>query len=149
MGSCCFRNKLQKTESTESLLTSEQSEDGVDRNTVDRTTVTQTTIHVQHKNGRDFPPPDPITFSDIPSPVNSLSQTDLTQVKTKKGLEVVKALQEAYSWKSIYTQPTLDFSYKTNILFTSCEQHLSELSSMLTKETKMECDAIVRELSNL
>ena len=143
----CCRRDIPRTESTESLITSEQDEEGVNRRTVDRTTVSQTTINVRHQNGK--PPPRPVTYSDIPSPVNGLPPTNLMHVKTEKGIEVVKALQEAYSWKDVYTQPTLEFSYKTNILFTSCEQHLSELSKTLTEEMKVECDTIIRELLNL
>ena len=141
---CCFSQK--RTESYESLLTDSQEEDGVEKRICDRKNVSQTVINVR-PNGK--PSPRPVTFRDIPSPVNGNPPTNFSYVKTAKGHAIIRSLQEAYSWKETYAQPTLDFSYKTNVLFTSCEQYLSDLSATITDDTKLECDTIVRELLNL
>ena len=149
MGCCFSKGNIKRTESEESLLQEEQDEDGVRRRTFDRTRVTQTVINVR-PNGK--PSPRPVTFADIPrvpSPVNGNPPSNVAYVKSVKGNGVLRSLQEAYSWKEVYNQPTLEFSYKTNVLFTTCEQHLSELSATLTEQTKLECDVLVRELLNL
>ena len=149
MGSCCSSNKSERSESHENLLSDEQEGEIINSRVIDRTRATQTVVSIPKKPITKNPPIRPVSYSDIPSPVNGLPPTNFMLVRTEKGREIVSSLKEAYSWKENYGQPTLEFSYKTNVLFTSCEQHLSTLSTNLTEENKTECDTIVRELLNL
>lgn len=150
---CCFcRTNQEPDESQQPFLSGNHDDDteeaDIKTNIVNRGKVSQTVVNMDPS---DKPPPRPVSFPDIPSPVNGNPPTNFSYVRTPKGIEVVRSFKEAYTWKEKYlgSNPSLEFSYKTNVLFNSCEQHLSELSQQLTEETKLECDMIVQELLNL
>ena len=150
MGTCLSSPETpERSESHENLLSTDPESSEEHSRVIDRSTVPQTIINIS----RDGPPPPrPVTYLDIPvsSPVNGFSSHNFPNpIKSEKGKEIIASLQEAYKWKESYKQPTLEFSYKTNLLFTSCEQHLTELSTEITEEAMTECDAIVRELQAL
>lgn len=151
MALCCFSKEEEPDESEQPFLGNnednhEEDENGIKTHIVNRGKVPQTVVNM-NPSGR--PPPRPVMFTDIPSPVNGNPPTNFNYVRTPKGIEIVRSFKEAYAWKENYSNHSLDFSYKTNVLFNSCEQHLSELSKQLTEETKLECDMIVQELLNL
>lgn len=148
MGDCFSSADSEDTsESHRPLLQDDQSgRENEQTRVVDRNIVPNTVINLPSPGSR----PPPVTFDDIPSPTSTEPPpVDLSLVTTQKGKEIMAELKKAYSWKDAYSQPTLDFSYKTNILFTSCENHFSFLSSDQTPATKNECNALVSELLSL
>ena len=145
MGEClsCVTSSDSETSRNEShqpLLYDEQEDESERAHIVDRNNVPNTVINLPSPGSR----PPPITFDDIPSPTTT--EPPSNDIITQKGQELFNEIRKAYSWKETFTQPTLDFSYKTNVLFTSCETHFSSLSSEQTQPAKGECDALVKEL---
>lgn len=145
MGSCFSSESSEPgDDSAQNLLNSDLDDEEEASRIVDRNSVPHTTINLPSPSSQ----PRPITFDDIPSPTEDKPNL-LSAVQTQGGLELMDALKEAFKWKDIYQQPTLDFSYNTNLLFTKCENHFSFLSAQNTPASKRECDALIQELLSL
>ena len=116
---------------------------------VNRNGVPNTVINLPSPGSR---PPPLVTYEDIPSPTEKekpLSPPPNSLVLSRDGEMIKKALQDAYSWAEMYTDPTPDFSFKMNHLFTKCESHFTFLSKEGSQRDKRECDFLVQELLQL
>ena len=139
MGSCISSPEQQQQQEEQGLLDDTGEEEDEDNETIDRTGVPQTIINVPKHDSR--PPP----LAALPSP-GPVDMRTVSYIYSEQGKKVMESIREAYDWKQIYQQPTLEFSYKTNLLFTSLEAHLTTLSSQNTHESRAECDSLIAEL---
>lgn len=116
---------------------------------VNRNAVPNTVINLPSPGSR---PPPLVTFEDIPSPTRKekpLSPPPNSIVLTQEGEMLRRTFQEAYSWTESYAEPTPDFSFKINHLFTKCESHFTSLSKESTPRARRECELLVEELLKL
>jgi hypothetical protein len=136
MGSCLGKTTTE-TESSHPLLNEEFENDEDLTRVVDRANVPHTVINLPSPGSR----PLPLTYDDH-TPTSELPSVIITQ----EGQELMRELKDAYSWRDQYNEPTMEFTYKTNSLFTSLENHFSILSAEQSVHSKSECDTLVNEL---
>lgn len=135
MGNCLKPAEEDTDENRENLLASEEGSDEE---------VHQPDIDIAVRQDRERMHD---VVSSLPSSANNHGPSaSRDPVLSEEGRVVLADLHEARQWKDQYENPTLEFSYKVNMLFSNCELHLRAQSAENSPRHRWEVDTIVGEI---